>query len=601
MARTSSEISQAIRAQAQILDPDVSFDPITPERKIIDLVSEQIAEAELDNYVLDYQYDIDTKVGEDLDRFVGLFGFSRQGGRRATGSVSFKRNVAATQDLLIPAGTQVMKPATRVSPQVTFRTTASVTMFTGTTEVEAPIQSIVIGPAGNVAASTITSIQTGASEISEIENENATTGGTSDETDAQLRVRFKNTIFRNVAGTKDQYLALAIASRFANKANVIGPISRFIEYLQVQNNPGTGVTLGALSQIPYSKYTYPFDYYLTDGQTVNEVFYAPNGVDFTFDSTTSTSVPRFQINNTVLLPVGSIVLLEHSYTSSNSRNDPSNNIGNYVDVYVSGEDIVSAEESTRFPKDSQNMNGTTSSPYYRGNFIRYETGGPADPLSAGNRFQELLWQPTASLPGTITIGTQTYVLNQHYWLVRDITINKGSRRARNGIEWAIDVANAPGLANTEPQFTLTYTFDKLPLSLNELMDAHKQVSADVLVHSALERYFSVRLLIMYTSGFSRTAVDEAITVALTDFMEKMNFGAVIQLSDIIDVVHDVPGVDNVRITSPSDGGPYGIQEIAPDGTTPIGGPYLTDFALQDSDLPVLQEVLTSQRSQNTWG
>ena len=95
-------------------------------------------------------------------------------------------------------------------------------------------------------------------------------------------------------------------------------------------------------------------------------------------------------------------------------------------------------------------------------------------------------------------------------------------------------------------------------------------------------------------------MDEAIRVALADHLEKMNFGAVIQLSDIVDVVHDVPGVDNVRLTMPSDGGAFGIQEIARDGITPIGAAYVTDFALQDSDLPVLQAVITSQKSQNTW-
>ena len=174
----------------------------------------------------------------------------------------------ATQDIVIPIGTQVYKPSTSVSPQVIFQTTATVTMYIGTTEVEAPVQCIDVGPAGNVAADTIISLQTGAVEISEVTNENATTGGSANETDAELRVRFKNTIFRNVAGTKYQYLALAIASRFANKANVIGPISRFVEYLQIANNTPSGGQTGAISQIPYSQYTYPFDYYLHQWRSI---------------------------------------------------------------------------------------------------------------------------------------------------------------------------------------------------------------------------------------------------------------------------------------------------------------------------------------------
>ncbi len=83
-------------------------------------------------------------------------------------------------------------------------------------------------------------------------------------------------------------------------------------------------------------------------------------------------------------------------------------------------------------------------------------------------------------------------------------------------------------------------------------------------------------------------------------MERLNFGAIIQMSDILDVVHDVPGVDNVRIATPGDNVPYGIQEVALDGATNVGYPYTGDFALQDSDLPILNSVITTRRSQNTW-
>ena len=147
---------------------------------------------------------------------------------------------------------------------------------------------------------------------------------------------------------------------------------------------------------------------------------------------------------------------------------------------------------------------------------------------------------------------------------------------------------------------MTYNFDKLPLTINELVDAHKQITTDVLVHGAQERYFNVNLIIMYTPGFSTIATDTAISTALSDFMERLNFGAIIQMSDILDVVHDVPGVDNVRLAMPSDNVPYGVQEVALDGITNVGYPYTGDFALQDSDLPILNSVITTRLSQNTW-
>jgi uncharacterized phage protein gp47/JayE len=583
MARTADDISQAIRAQLAVLDPDINAAPLTPERKIIDTVAEVIADSEVDQFVLNYTYDIDTKVGADLDKMVALFGFARQGGRAATGYVTLARTSVATTDIVIPGGTQVLKPASTVSPAVTFTTTASATIYTGTTSVTIPIECTISGPIGNVPAASITTLGSSSADISVIANDNATTGGTAEETDAELRVRFKNTIFRNVAGTQDQYLALAIASRFSNKANVIGPISRFIEYLQIIGGSAT-------SQIPYSKYTYGFDYYLTDGAMVNETFYSPRGVDYTFNATVP---PSLTVNNAVNLPNNTIVLLEHSYCSANSRNNPASNIANYVDVFVSGQDVTSVTEAANYPASANNFNTTGGSPFNLNNFRR--DGTNALPV-AGNRFQELLWQPVATLPGAITVGATTYTLGTHYWLVKDISAYKGSRRARNGIEWASSVSAIPGTA-----FTMTYTFDKLPVTLNELMDAHKQVTSDVLVHAATLRYLNVYLTVMYSPGYASATVDQAIDVALSDFLEKQQFGAVIQISDILEIAHEVPGVDNVRITGITESLTYGIQEVGSDGITLIGAPYTTDFALQDSDLPVLNAVVTLKRSQNTWG
>jgi uncharacterized phage protein gp47/JayE len=179
MARSSSEISQIIRARLKVLDPDISAESGTPERKIIDTVAETIAEAEMDQFVLTYQYDIDTKVGDDLDRFVALFGFGRDGGRQSTGTITLTRNSVATTDILIPIATQVVKPATSVSPSVVYLTTSSATLYTGTTSVDVSIQAADPGEIGNAPANSITSFTSGDSfGISDVTNALATSGGT---------------------------------------------------------------------------------------------------------------------------------------------------------------------------------------------------------------------------------------------------------------------------------------------------------------------------------------------------------------------------------------------------------------------------------------
>lgn len=586
MPKTAQEYSQQIRDQLKVLLPDLSADPLTPERKIIDTVSEILAEGSVEPYILNYQYDIDTKVGTDLDKFVALFGFARQGGRRATGLVTFSRASVANADIVVPSGTVVMKPATSVSGSVSFVTTAVAILPAGGTFVEVPIEAADEGVVGNVPAGTIIQITGGSiTSVSEVFNENATTGGTAAETDAELRVRFKNTIFRNVAGTQDQFLALAIATRFASKANVIGPISRFVEYLQIESD------LSINSIIPYSKYTYPFDYYLTNGDISNETFYQP-----TFDYNFVPNVPpSINVINTTNLPVGSVVLLEHAYCSINSRNNPAVGQSNYVDVYVSGANAETSVETVLFPASTRAfVSAGSGGPYDITGFVRLATGQQPNP---GNRLQELLWQPVYNLPSVITINGTDYFENVHYWQIKDNTTYKGSKRARDGIEWDASVISQVAAGTS---YTISYDFNKLAIILNELMDRHKQITTDVLVHAATNRYFNINLIVMYTAGFARSSVDSALNSSIASFMNSQQFGALLQLSDILDVAHSVPGVDNVRLALPSDGIAYGIQEVAADGVSILGPPYISDFALQDSDLPVLNQVITNQRSQNTW-
>ena len=731
MARTAEEISRTIRARLKVLDPDISAEPLTVERKIIDTVAETVAEAEIDQFVLQYQYDIDTKVGDDLDRFASLFGFGRMRGRRAVGTITFSRTADAERDIVIPAGSQVIRPATSVTPAIIFYTTSTVTLFQGTTSVSAPIEALEAGELGNVPANSITSLGVAdAINISEVTNAAATTGGANPETDAEFRVRFKNMIFRNVAGTHDQFLALAIASRFSKKANVVGPISRFSEYIQVPS----ASPFNTNTQNTYAKYIFPFDYYLTDGNPGEEIFFSPTA-DYTFAQNNAVSpatgtitavivsttlsvgytfpLPSSALNGSItnvqttitldsvsgfptsypfwvsidaelirvdslasgttynvtraqdgtagaahnddasvrqamqvastaalgtrgsvrvgptgstttleylakstnyLLGVsggsgtygsGSVVtqgnlapgltyLFEHSYTSISSRNDPANNVANYVDVYVSGQDIRDVLESCKFPGTGNNVVNDPNSAFHQTKYVR--NGTTTNP-TLGNRLFFPLWQPVYDIPATLVINGVTYTEGTHYYHIKDNTIYQNSRRARDGIEFTTATASAIVIGT---EFMLDYDFDRLPLTLNELMDTYKQITSDVLVHGAQERYFKVNLVIMYESGFAPATVDVLISSALTDFLEEQNFGTMIQLADIVSVVSNVEGVDAVRVSRSTDDATfYGIQEVDALGT-PIGIPQTTDFRLQDDELPVLHSVKTIRKAQNTW-
>jgi uncharacterized phage protein gp47/JayE len=713
MLSSQAEISRRMRDQLKIVDPEISAEPGTPERKLIDVVAQAIAEANVDVFVQNYQYDVDTRVGQDLDDFLALFGMDRQAAKRATGRVTFTRGTPAPAPVLIPAGTQISRPATAVSPQIIFQTVIDGVIPQGGLSTEIPVEAVAPGTSGNVPANTITSILSTLSNVSGVTNEATTTNGKDDENDAEFRTRFKKSVLRNIAGTPDQFLALAVASVFTTKATILGPMSRFSEYLQID-------TAGnAVSNNPHAKYIYDHDYYLsTNGTETSDIYYpnvdyffniednvanititpalfakpttapsatitndngllqgryqwaytfvysytASDGTEILGESTlspetgeviieTSTTVQLtvpvggvdvlerriyrnvggnwyrvgeitnnvdtlFIDNNVVLgdpppkasLESGEIAYFEHAYISSNSRNviDDDNGIYilNKVDVYVAGEDVVTAKDVIVGPSvdpDEANtlFTSTDTSKYYNQNYVRDYDG---EVPSVGNSLVELIWSPVTDLPESLTIGNATYFLNQDYFLVRDTSNLRNSFRARDGIEMRSSMATAV----SGSRFVIEYSFNRLPLLINQIAEEHKQTTQDVLVHSSNNRYFNINLVVMYERGQVKQRVDDNIEIALSGFFQAQDFGTVIQLSDITSVVHNVSGVDNVRIATSADHPTkYGIQEVNSNGDLLDQLPFTDDFILGDIDLPFFNALGPTddgpiQRTQNTW-
>jgi hypothetical protein len=275
MALSQQTIALQMLAQLRRLDPSVSAEVGTPERKILDTVAQSLSDSQLDLAALQQGLDIDSKYGDTLDRFLALFGFARQKATFSSGFVTFSRLVASTTDIVIPNNRQVRVPPSDFGDtheQAVFVTTTSVTLQAGQLEVVAPVRATVSGTSSNVAANTISEmIGNPVLGITSVTNEVATKGGIDREQDAELKIRFKNTVFRNLAGTKDQYIALAVSTQYSLKANVIGPQSYWREYMQVPpvddatpydvNGDGTPETSSglageystALTSLPYAK------------------------------------------------------------------------------------------------------------------------------------------------------------------------------------------------------------------------------------------------------------------------------------------------------------------------------------------------------------
>lgn len=610
---TQRDLALQMIQQLRVLDPSISAEIGTPERKIIDTVAQSLADNQIDLALLSSAFDLDSKFGTDLDKFLAVFGFGRQLGTAATGYVKFTRPTVSNFDIPIQRGTQIVAPDMvsdegAVVGDLVFFTTELVTLEAGELEVIAPIRCLTVGQIGNVAAGSITAFGRAPilGIVEPLVQEVPTTGGVDPESDNEFKVRFKNTVFRNLAGTQDQFLALAVSTQFTTKANVVGPISRYREYIQVPDvddasaDPDSG-TLGngstneytsALSTVPYSKHVYSdVPYFIAQEGSSDTLFYRGD-LDFRLNTTvaardkgdtyrgridstgpnvntdtTTTYQPNVSFlnvytgSNTAVqaLRPKDVLLFEHSYMSTASRNDWTRQVLNCVDVYINGRNDVQADAVIPRPSGTANLfNTLSSSRFYIENYRR--VGEPHRRPLAGNLFSPLYWTPVTSLPDTISTSDATYTKGVHYWPVVDVSDIGGTVRARCGIEWSTGINGAgqedpAGGPFTSPKITgtvdtaievLSYTYDRNVIDLQVAMESNKQITSDVLAHQATTRYFKLDITAMYTQGGNASTINTDIQTQVQEFFESLYFGTAIQLSDILQTIHNVLGVDNVR-------------------------------------------------------
>lgn len=626
MATSVNDIALSMIAQLRLLDPSISAELGTPERKLLDTFASALHDSQIDLDALSSQLDIDSKYGTGLDRFVNIFNFARKKATYSTGFVTFSRITAANVDIRIPANTIVSAPNVLTTWQdridVAFFTLFDVILPAGDLAVSVPVRSITAGETSNIAANAITQVSgSPVYGITGVTNEAAIRGGQDSESDEELKIRFKNTVFRNLAGTQDQFMALAISTPYTTKANVVGPQSRYREYVQVppvadngsydvdgpsgsaaiSGNGSAGLYTTALSTIPFAKYIYATEVpnFVSNGkQGVETVFYR-EGYDFTINTSDTLrwvgDAYRFDIAGLDEAPLDApnrpnvtfrnvytgldtdisairpsdVVLFEFSYLSKASRNDIDQNITNAVDVFVDSNNATLASTIVPRPNTLAIFVDNATSPWHYENYRRVGDGVKR-PL-IGNAFSPLFWEPVVDLPESILIGTDTYYKGVHYWAVEDVSNIGGTVRARNGIEWSTTVYGRAA-ANTVSTDTSTYTgrvatdnsgdpvgglpvsienysYDRNIVDLQAALEGAKQVTTDVLAHRSKRRYFKLDVTVMYAQGASVADTNTQIQVAVDRKLKSQFFGSPIQLSDLLQTIHDVSGVDNVRWSS----------------------------------------------------
>lgn len=116
-----------------------------------------------------------------------IFHFERKAGLRASGYVIFSRGSPLQTTTAIPKGTRVSGGGR------TFTTAATGTIGAGSLESDpVPVLAEVAGSGGNIKAGTVDTIETSVpSDVVEVTNEDAFTGGSDDESDEQFDERFR--------------------------------------------------------------------------------------------------------------------------------------------------------------------------------------------------------------------------------------------------------------------------------------------------------------------------------------------------------------------------------------------------------------------------
>ena len=608
--KSAAQVAANMVAAMKVADPELDTSIGSVTRKIIDVVAEQIAPAYAQSYLRDWVNDVDSKSGSALDDFVAQFGFQRIPARRASGLVKFVRPTAAPGNIPIPLNTVVI---TSGAPTISFATYATAWVLKGTKEVTVPVQAIQAGASGNLPVGSITRLASQVSGVSAtVVQADAITGGVDAESDEALRERFKNTVFRSLAGTKDMYLATALedptpdddSDSVAIAANIIGPTSRWREQVQVGADGFLTSTLPAGSR----KYVYTgttvFGTDIENGEILTE------GVHYNF--VTSPVVRVEPIGDAI--EEGTVYDLDFEYVSKASRNDPENGITNRIDIWVAGVAPQQASEVTYFQTEDFVLDSTE--PLYFANFLRLMDDGLQFPLQ-GNKFLQLAWGPIVEFPQVLSINGEEFVRDEDFWVVYDWTAFGLSPRSRFGLEFKADTAPPPN-SQIVLSGSTSYYYNRLPHDVQERAARWKLLTTDFLAHAAFEFRFIFNLAVMYHPNYERGVVQAGIDSALSNYINNFGFGNTMQVSDILQVAHNVPGVDNVRFLNSTeraiedDENSYGIQIVTRGGTHinhvewPItADPEVTkrvrDITFADYQIPVLHDARYVTKAQNTFG
>jgi hypothetical protein len=607
VATSQTDIASQMKAALLSTMPELDTSVGTPAAKILDAVAASIANAYVDNQLLSYVYDIDSKTGADLDTFCQLFGIARLPAKRATGTVVFSRASGFTDTVFIAVSLQI---SSSQDVPVIVQTVTGATMNSGVTTVTVPVQAVNAGPTGNVGAGLLTNISSPVQGVSTVTNTTALSGGTDQETDSALRARWKATVFRNLAGTESMYLGIALDDADCFAANVVTATKNVREQVQIVSGTATSTVNDA---------KYVFGTPVTFGTDIDNGAVFVKDYDYTF---TATEPPSVTVLNATDIPNGTVADLMYQYTPLASRNDPTSSIINRIDVWCAGNRPIAAQQALIF--QSSLVFGSGS--YPTTSYTRPDLTLPA----SGNVFIPLALGPIFTMSPTIVAGSTTYGLatpthplgtvsgspsvTYAYQVVHDNTAFGWGPTSKFGLEWDAGHLPANGTAFTVGSDG-AYTYNQVPQSVQQVIDSWRLAGTDARAHQAMQMPLRFSMAVMYDRNASPAQVNQSMDAALTGWLNSLGIDSVVQVSDAINVLHNVPGVDNVRFMNGSDYPGFtvgaansyqvGIQLLNVYGAVTTSyvdtNGRAKDVIFTDSQIPVFGASVYNQRAQSSFG
>src|SRR5690606_40314759 len=100
--------------------------------------------------------------------------------------------------------------------------------------------------------------------------------------------------------------------------------------------------------------------------------------------------------------------------------------------------------------------------------------------------------------------------------------------------------------------SLDYTFNSVPHAGQQEIDRWRLVGTDAMAHHAKSIFLKFNIALIYDFNVDQNVVNTAINTALADYLSNLGLATVVQASDVLQTIHNVPGVDAVRFLHAGD-------------------------------------------------